>query len=101
MKAEFNISKAGNKIFMEVAGSLTAQTSVPFRDHLQKLLLENMPIRISLKDVSAIDVSGIQLIKTFTEECATRNVEITVALFENSEIIHLLAQTGLLEAINN
>jgi ABC-type transporter Mla MlaB component len=99
MKAEFNILRARGKNSLAIAGSLTVDASMHFRSQLQQLLSENMPVEISLKELNAIDVSGIQLIRSFAEECMNKGLPINVVPLENKEIINLLALTGLLGVI--
>ena len=98
MKAEFRISRDEDKTLLSVKGDLVAQVGEQFKEQLQQLLQGISFIQLSLQDVKAMDVSSLQLIRSFREEVkAGRDLQIVPP--DNSELIALLTQTGLFPVI--
>jgi anti-anti-sigma factor len=101
MKAEFKISKTKTETSLSVTGDLTVQAGAQFKDQLGQLLQRDSTVELSLKGVSAMDISAVQLILCFKNECELKESKIHIFPPENAGLIALLGQTGLWQVIND
>jgi anti-anti-sigma factor len=99
MKAEFKISKTKTETSLSVTGDLTVQAGAAFKDQLEQLLQRDSAVELSLKGVSVMDISAVQLILCFRNECELKESKISIFPPENPGLITLLGQTGLLQVI--
>jgi hypothetical protein len=99
MKAEFKISKEKNRMSLTVTGDLIAQAGEQFKEQLHQLMDGIAMIQLSLKHVSAIDVSSIQLIKGFRTALDGTEKKVQILPPDSNELIELLNKTGLVGVI--
>jgi anti-anti-sigma factor len=95
MKIEFEIKNLHNRSTLEVQGDLVAQNAAEFKAKLQSLHDEKGELQLSLKGAKSIDVSGVQLVKSFKQFAASSHRDLQIIPPDSDEVIHLLAKTGL------
>lgn len=101
MKTEFKITKDKSKITLKVKGDLVAKSSEQFKEHLQQLLEKTAARELSLKEVSVMDVSALQLIKSFKAELAGDVSSMLILPPNSNDLIGLLDKTGLVGIIQS
>jgi anti-anti-sigma factor len=96
MKTSFQTSKEANTLSLHIEGDLTIRSSADLQENLLNLA-NKIPVRLSLKNVSAIDVTAIQLLYAFRK--ANSSTDIMIAGPENEAVLNLLSRTGLLKLL--
>lgn len=97
MKAEFKITKSGNKEYsVTIKGELTAQSADSFKSTLAEILrdLDKSRVEISLSAVTAIDVCALQLLFAAGESMSKGRGSLSVVWPENEGVDNLLSRTG-------
>jgi anti-anti-sigma regulatory factor len=102
MQATFKIKrlKTGD-IKLDLAGDLAIKHSIEFKDVLSKCLVEKRNIEISLKEITSIDVTAIQLIQAFKNELISNSIKLSVVLPSNESILLSLRNAGLINIFTN
>lgn len=95
MKIDLRIEKSKNCSELLVKGDLTVQHAIDFKAQLQKLYGEEGDLQLSLKGTSSIDVSGLQLVRSFKQFVASSHRDLQVIPPDSTAIIELLAKAGL------
>ena len=96
MKTKFNNREDEGRQLLTVVGDLTAQAGDQFKKHLQLLFEQSADGILSLKEVKSMDVSSVQLIKSFTTLADANKIKIQIILPEDPDLLDLLERTGLL-----
>ena len=102
MKTEFEIRKtkhAGAALL--VKGDLTVRCSIEFKERLTELAMattRGVP-EISLKDVTVIDVSAIQLLHAAKQEFFKGGYKMSVVWPDNEVLNTLITKTGIKQAL--
>ena len=99
MKASFTISNTDRGVILIIGGELNVQTSRLFKDHLDGLTARDLPVQLSLQDVSGMDVSAIQIIYLFRKKHEAEGAVVEVILPSSESLITLLNTTGLLKLL--
>ena len=101
MKAEFKIEKESAKTTLIAKGDLVVQSSAALKEHLLQLLSETKETELHFEGVSAVDVSAIQLVRTFQRELKSNGRKIQFLPPTNCDLIELLTKTGLIGFIQS
>lgn len=96
MKIEFKIEAVENLNTLKVSGDLTVQNGIDFKNHLQTLADAGGDIELCLRKIDTIDVSAIQLVKSFRQLVESLQKKFQVALPEQEDVLRLVNATGLL-----
>jgi anti-anti-sigma factor len=101
MKIDFNIAKDKELTTLNVSGDLVAQNAPGFKEQLQNLSNEEGAIQLSLKNTETIDVSALQLVKSFKQLVASTHRELQIVPPDSADIITLLAKAGLFSILQS
>ncbi len=96
MKTKFNNSEDKGRQLLTVVGDLTVHAGDQFKKHLQLLFEQSADGILSLKEVKSMDVSSVQLIKSFTTLADVNKTKIQIILPEDPDLLDLLERTDLL-----
>lgn len=102
MKAEFKIKKSKSEgVTLWVKGDLTVSYSKEFKDRLLELLIapSKGSVEISLREVTAIDVSAIQLLRVAGLELLKGGNKISMIWPDNEALNTLITKTGIKQAL--
>lgn len=100
MKPEFKIhkQKSGNSQLI-IKGDLISQHSKDFRDQLRKCLDQGCGFDISLKEVSTMDITALQLLQSFRNELESAKKNLFVAPPQNQQTMQLLSKCGFRQIV--
>ncbi len=98
MKPEFKFEKQkSGSSALDVIGDLTIDHSAQFKDQLVKCLSEGGGILISLEEVTAIDVTAIQLLHSLRIEMNAKKKSFSVIAPNVAGALDLLTKSGLIK----
>ena len=80
---------------MTVTGDLTAQHSQSFKEQLEKCLRQGSNFEISLKEVTAMDVTAIQLLQCMRNDLKSIELMLTITPPKQEGVSELLKKSGL------
>jgi len=96
IKPEFKIKKQkSGACQMTVKGDLTAQYSKDFKGQLQKCVEQGSNFDISLKDVSVLDVTALQLLQSVRNDLKSIEKILSITPPKNESVMELLRKCGL------
>jgi anti-anti-sigma factor len=101
-KPFFEINDNGGTIELKAFGELTVSNADVFRWHLLKLLQhgKSKSYKLNLKQASAMDASGIQLIYILKRELTAVNASLKIEMPEEHEVTTFLIKRGILEILS-
>ncbi len=102
MQTEFNVKKLkSGDCKLEVKGDLVIKHSIDFKNQLSGCVGGCKNLVISLEEITAIDVTAIQMIQSLRNEFNGSSKNLTVISPSNESILISLRNSGLLKVITN
>ena len=101
-KTFFEINENGGTFELKAFGELTVSNADAFRLHLLKLLQhgKSKSYKLNLKQASAVDASGMQLIYILKRELTAVDASLAIEMPEELEVTTFLIKTGILEMLS-
>jgi anti-anti-sigma factor len=99
MKAELSIKKLKSGVQIKVKGEITVQHANEVKQKLTETLPGEGSFLLSLREVSAIDVSAFQLLMALKYSLKANGRQLTISWPESETLQNLLTKTGFKQAI--
>jgi len=101
-KPSFDISKNEGSVELSASGELTASYAMAFRVHMLKLLQHGKAksYKVNLKQVSAMDASGIQLIHILKRVLTAVDATLVIEMPEGPGLKTFLIKSGIFEMLS-